>query len=212
MWRLEAGADLNITFYPRSKPSNYRELKPYLQVRQNLGEFPRLGNLFHLFRYEWFIRDYITKKARDGASAETFSNRVDARHRVRYEVGTTWGKTLFKVKQELYWHDSNDARNDFYDAQDYKLTASANQPLTKKLSANASYAFERKNYEHRPVTGDVTTEARYDDTQTWTLQGTYDFDKTWSLSPKFEYKFLDSNEPTGEYVDTTISGTLTARF
>lgn len=212
MWRVEGGADLNITYYPRSKPSNYREFKPYVQVRQNLGELPRLGNLFHLFRYEWFIRDYISKKARDGASAETFSNRVDARHRIRYEAGSTWNETLFKVKQELYWHDSNDARNDFYDVQDYKVTASVNRPLTDKLSANASYAFERKNYEHRPVTGNVTTEARYDDTQTWTIQGTYDFNKTWSFVPKFEYKFLDSNEPTGEYVDTTISGTVTARF
>ena len=211
MWRVEGGTDLNITFYPRSKPSNYREFKPYFQVRQNLGELPKLGSVYHLFRYEWFIRDYISKKARDGASAETRSNRVDARHRIRYEVGTTVNKTLFKVKQEWYAHDSNDARNDFYDAQDYKLTASVNRPLTKKFSANASYAFERKNYEHRPVNA-ITGEARYDDTQTWTLQGTYEINKTWSFSPKFEYKFLGSNESTGEYVDTTINATLTARF
>ena len=211
MWRVDGGVDLNLTYYPLSGPSNYRDFKPFIGVRQNIGELPKLGSLFHSVRYEWFIRDYISKKARDGASAETLSNRVDTRHRLRYEIGTTWEEILLKLRQDWYWHDSNDARNDFYDAQDYKVTFSANRQMTKKLSMNASYSFERKNYEHRPVSG-ITGEARYDDTQTWTVSGAYDFDKTWSFDPSFSYKFLDSNEPTGEYVDTTISGTLTARF
>ncbi|MBI1952686.1 MAG: hypothetical protein HYS41_00995 [Candidatus Omnitrophica bacterium] len=206
MWRVDTGADFNITYYPRSKGSNYRDLKPFVGVRQNLW-----GTWFQTARYEWFIRDYISKQARDGNSAETLSNRVDTRHRLRYELGTTWQEALLKVKQEWYSHDSNDARNDFYDAQDYKVTASVNRNLTEKFSANASYSFERKNYEHRPVTG-ITAEARYDDTQTWTVAGTYDFNNTWSFAPSFSYKFLDSNEPTGEYVDTTITGTLSARF
>jgi len=211
MWRVDAGVDLNITYYPRSKPSNYREVKPFIGVRQNLGELPRIGSVFHSVRYEWFVRDYISKKARNGAGAETLSKRVDTRSRLRYEMGTTWKETLLKIRQEWYFHESNDERNDFYDAQDYKVAFSVNRPLTKKLSANASYSFERKNYTHRPVTG-ITGEARYDDTQTWTLAGAYEFNRTWSFSPSFSYKFLDSNEPTGEYVDTTISGAVTARF
>ena len=206
MWRVDGGVELNLTYYPLAGPSNYREFKPSIGVRQNL-----FGRWYHSARYEWFIRDYISKKARDGASVETLSNRVDTRHRLRYEVGTTWKEALLKVKQEWYLHDSNDARNDFYDAQDYKVTASVNRPITEKLSLNGSYSFERKNYEHRPVNG-ITAEARYDDTQTWTIEGVYDFTKTWSVNPKFSYKFLDSNEPTGEYVDATTSATLTARF
>jgi len=206
MWRLEGGFDLNLTYYPRSKPSNYREVKPYFSIRQNLW-----GRWFHLFRYEWFKRDYLSKKARDGGGAETLADRRDLRNRIRYELGTTWKEALLKVKQEWYFHDSNDARQDFYDAQDYKVTASVNRPITEKLSVNASYAFERKNYSHRQVSG-ITAESRYDDTQTWTFQGTYDLDKTWSLNPSFSYKFLNSNDPSGEYVDATTSFTLTARF
>ncbi len=207
MWRVDGGIDLNLTYYPKAGASNYREFKPSIGVRQNLW-----GSWFHSVRYEWFIRDYLSKKARDGNSAETLSNRVDARHRFRYELGTTWKEALLKIKQEWYLHDSNDARVDFYDAQDYKVTASVNRPLTKKLSLNGSYAFERKNYEHRTVTGNVTAEARYDDTQTWTLGGSYEIDKMWSLNPNFSYKFLSSNEPTGEYIETIGSATLTARF
>lgn len=206
MWRIDAGADLNITYYPKSGASNYREFKPSVGVRQNLW-----GRWFHSIRHEWFTRDYISKKARDGSGNETEVDRKDTRNRIRYEVGTTWHDTLFKVKQEWYWHDSNDERTDFYDAEDYKVTASINRSLTKKLTINPSYSFERKNYSKRTVTG-INAEARYDDTHTWTLAGTYDFNNTWSVNPSFSYKWLDSNEPTGEYIDTTISGTVTARF
>ena len=207
MWRVDGGVDLNLTYYPRSGPSNYRELKPSIGVRQNLW-----GSWFHSARYEWFVRRYISKKARDGAGAEkNHVARQDTRHRLRYEFGTTWKDALMKVKQEWYFHDSNDERQDFYDAEDYKVTASVNRQMTTKLSLNASYSFERKNYKHRQVSG-ITAEARYDDTQTWKIQGTYDIEKMWSVNPSFEYKFLGSNDPTGEYVDTTINCTLTARF
>jgi len=211
MWRIDAALDFDLVYYPKSSPSNYKEFKPGIGVRQNLGELPRLGNVYHSVRYEWFIRDYISKKARDGAGAETLDDRVDTRHRLRYELGTTWKETLLRVGQEWYLHDSNDARHDFYDSQDYRVTASVHRQFTKKLSLNAGYSFERKNYTHRPV-GGITSEARYDDTHTWTIAGTYDFNKTWSFSPSFSYKFLDSNEPTGEYFNTTISGRVSARF
>ena len=206
MWRVDGGFDLNITYYPKSGPSNYREFKPTIGIRQNPGKI-----WFHVIRYEWFIRDYISKKARTGTGTETETNREDTRHQLSYEVGTTWKKALMKVRQEWYFHDSNDARQDSYDAQDYKVTASVNRPLTPKLSANASYSFERKNYKHRQVSG-ITAEARYDDTQTWTIAGSYEFDKTWSLNPSFSYKFLNSNASTGEYDDATVSVAFTARF
>lgn len=206
MWRADAGVDLGDTWYPSSSPSNYRELKPSIGVRQNLW-----GKWFHATRYEWFIRHYISKRARDGAGVETLTAREDTRHRFRYEAGTTWKDALFKVKNEWYLHDSNDARQDFYDAGDYKMTASLNRPITQKLSANASYAFERKNYKHRQVSG-ITAESRYDNTQTWTLSGAYDFSKTWSLGSSFSHTSLNSNDPTGDYVDWTASTSLTARF
>ncbi|MBI3333696.1 MAG: outer membrane beta-barrel protein, partial [Candidatus Omnitrophica bacterium] len=162
-------------------------------------------------RYEWFIRDYLSKKARNGLGSATLSDRQDTRHRLRYELGTTWMETFLRVRQEWYLHDSNDARNDFYDAGDYKVSAFVHRPLTKRLSLNVSYSFERKNYKHRPVVG-IRPEARYDDTHTWTVAGAYEFNRAWSLNPSVSRRSLNSNEPTGEYVDTTISANLTARF
>ncbi|MBI3615136.1 MAG: outer membrane beta-barrel protein [Candidatus Omnitrophica bacterium] len=206
MWRADAGVDLGDTWYPSSGPSNYREIKPSIGLRQNLW-----GRWFHAVRYEWFVRHYISKRARDGAGLDTLTPREDTRHRFRYELGTTWKEALLKVKQEWYFHDSNDARQDFYDAQDYKLTASVNRPITKKLSANASYSYELKNYLHRQVSG-ITAESRYDDTQIWTISGTYDFNKTWSIGSSFSHTSLNSNDPTGDYVDWTATTSLTAHF
>ena len=206
MWRVEGAMDLGYTYYPHEMASNYKEVKPYLGVRQNLW-----GRWFHSIRYEYLLKQYFGKQARDGAGVNTSTHRLDQRHKLRYEVGTTWHDTLVKVRNEWYGVDSNDASNDFYDAQDYKVTASLNRQLTKRWSANASYAYELKQYRHRAVSG-ITAEARYDSTHTWTLAGTYDLNDTWSLGPNFTYKYLDSNDPTGEYVDYTITTTLTARF
>lgn len=205
-WRYEGWTDLDHSTYPEGSASSYRQFKLAGSVRQNFTQ-----TTYHQFQYEWFIRDYISKKARDGEAAETLSNRVETRHRLLYTVGTVWQKALLSVKNEWYAHDSNDARVDFYDAQDHKVTASVNRQMTPRISLNASYSLERKNYEQRTV-GGITAEARYDDTHTWTLSGSYALNKNWSLNPKVSHKFLASNEPTGEFADTVASVTASRRF
>lgn len=206
MWRADAGVDLSQLWYYWASPSSYDEIKPNIKVRQNLW-----GRWYHSIQGEYFYRYYLSKMARNGAGVDTEVHRQDYRYRGRYEIGTTWKEALFKVRQEYYLHDSNDQRNDFYDAEDYKITASINRPITKKLSANLSYAWDHKQYRHRPVSG-IKAEARYDNTQTYTASGTYDFNETWSLNPSFSYSRLNSNDPSGEYFDWTATTTLTARF
>ena len=206
MWRGDAGVDLSQLWYPYAGPSSYDEIKPNIKLRQNLW-----GRWYHSIQGEYFYRHYLSKKMRYGAGTDTDKNRQDYRYRGRYEVGTTWKDTLFKVRQEYYLHDSNDQRNDFYDAEDYKVVASINRPITQKLSANLSYSWDRKQYRHRTVSG-ITSEARYDNTSTWTLSGTYDFNDIWSLNPSFSHTSLNSNDPSGEYVDWTATTLLTARF
>ena len=205
-WRLDLETEVGDLFFPSSSVHNYRWLRPSVGLRQDL-----LAGFFHGARAEWQIRRYGSQKARDGAGAETLDARVDTRYRVRYEAGTAWKRTVAKIRQEWYWNDSNDARNDFYDAQDYKVTASLRQEITQRLSADASYSFERRNYRKRPVAG-ITAEARYDDTHTWSIGGTCKINRTWQVGSAFGYRFLDSNDPTGEYVDATITASVSARL
>ncbi len=210
MWRIDGGVDLTHLWYldtKDSKSSSYQELKPWTGVRQNLW-----GSWFHAIRYSWFLRHYTSARARDGLGRATLSLREDTRDAFRYELGTTWKDTLLKGRYDYYLNDSNDARNDFYDAQDNKFTLSISRPLTKKLSALASFSHELKHYAHRPVGGIAPKKVRYDEIYTWNISGSYDFNPTWSLNPAFMYTRNNSNDPTGEYYDWTASVALTAHF
>ncbi len=206
MWRLEGWLDVEYNYYPKAKDSTYRNFKPVARIRQNL-----MGKWYHQVQYEWFARDYATKNARDGAGSETLSNRVDVRNRLRYKVGTTIKKALLSVENDLYWHDSNDARNDFYDSEVWKINNSISGNLTKKIYLSGSFAFERKNYAERKVTG-INAEARYDDKYSLSSGISYDFNDTWKFAYDLSFDHLDSNEPTGEYDNTKHAFKVTAKF
>lgn len=211
MWRLESWLDYDLNYYPKAGDSGYRQAKTTTRLRQNL-----FGTFFHQVQHEFFERDYLRKNARDGAGNETFNNRVDIRQRVRYKTGATVRKALpiknalFTVENDWYRNDSNDARNDFYDYDVWKITGAMNGSLTKKLSLNSSYAFERKNYRERDVSG--LAEARYDDKHSLAASLTYDANKTWRLSSGLTFDELGSNDPSGEYGNMKYSFTATAKF
>jgi hypothetical protein len=206
VWRIDAGVDLEWLDYFNSKIVDYVEIKPWGGVRQNLGR-----NWYHAVRYEWFLRDYLSTRARSGTGQATFSSRQDERHLLRYELGTAWKQLLLRARYEWYINDSNDARRDFYDTQDHRLVASASYPLLRKLMLNASYAFERRDYNSRRI-GRAEPEFRYDDLQSWTLSATYTVNETWSITPFFSYRENNSNEPLGEYTNNVSSVSATARF
>ena len=120
-------------------------------------------------------------------------------------------KALISCENEYYWHDSNDARNDFYDTEVWKINNSISGSLTKKLYLSGSFAYERKNYAERDVTG-INPEARYDDKYTLTSGAAYDLNDTWKVAYDLTFDHLDSNEPTGEYDNAKHAFKLTARF
>lgn len=205
-WRLEQWTEFEYNFYPAALSSTYRNFKVAGRLRQNLFD-----TWYHQAQYEYFIRDYVSKKARDGAGADTRNTRLDARNRIRYKVGTTVNKALCSVENEFYWNNSNDARNDFYDYDVWKITGSASGNATKKLYVSGTFAFERKNYRARKVTG-INAEARYDDKYTLGSSATYDLNDTWRLAYGLTFDHLGSNEPTGEYDNAKHSLTVTAKF
>ena len=206
MWRVESWLDFEYNYYPTAKDSTYRNFKTVTRIRQNL-----FGSWYHQVQYEYFVRDYVTKNARDGAGAETLSDRVDRRNRLRYKVGATVKKALLSVENDLYRNDSNDARNDFYDYDVWKITSAASGNLTKKLYLSGTFGFERKNYRSRKVTG-INAEARYDGKYSLTTGASYDLNDTWKLAYDFSFDHLGSNEPTGEYDNAKHAFKVTARF
>ncbi|HAM40707.1 MAG: hypothetical protein A3B73_00940 [Omnitrophica WOR_2 bacterium RIFCSPHIGHO2_02_FULL_63_39] len=207
MWRVESWLDLERNHYwPDAADSSYKQIKWTGRVRQNLFK-----SWYHQVQYEWFGRDYVHKKARDGGGADTATYRKDARYRARYKVGTTVKKALLSVENDFYNNDSNDNRNNYYDYHVWKITSSLSGSATKKLYLSGSFAFERKNYDVRPVSG-ITSEARYDDKYTMSTSASYDLNDTWRLAAGLTFDHLGSNEPTGEYDNMKESFTVTAKF
>jgi len=213
MWRAESWIDLEYNYYPAGKDSTYRQFKTASRIRQNL-----FGAWFHQLQYEWFFRNYVRKNARDGAGNETLSNRMDVRYRLRHKAGFTVRQALplknalFTVENDLSSNDSNDATDDYYDYDAWKITGSVSGNATKKLYLSSSFAFERKNYRERPITSDVTPEARYDDKYTITGSASYDLDDTWRLTYDVSFDTLNSNHSPGEYDNTKNALKITARF
>ena len=206
MWRLESWMDLERNQYrDDGRDSSYKQIKLTGRIRQNLFD-----SWYHQAQYEYFGRDYTHKKARDGGGADTETYRKDGRHRWRYKVGTTFKKALLSVENDVYLNDSNDASSDYYDYEVWKITSSASGNATKKLYLSGSFAFERKNYRERPVSGIV--EARYDDKYTLSTSASYDLNDAWRIAYGLTFDHLGSNEPTGEYDNAKHSLTLTAKF
>ena len=207
MWRLEHWLDLERNQYSEDgRDSSYKQIKWTGRLRQNLK-----ASWYHQFQYEWFGRDYTHKKAREGDGTDTETYRKDARYRWRYKVGTKVKKSLLSLENDFYKNDSNDNRNNYYDYHVWKITGSAGGSATKKLYLNGSFAFERKNYDVRPVSG-ITAEARYDDKYTLSSSASYDLSDVWRFSYGFTFDHLDSNEPTGEYDNAKHSVTATLKF
>lgn len=206
MWRVESWMDLDYNFYPSTADSTYRQLKWTGRVRQNF-----FGSLFQQVQYEWFDRNYVHKRARDGASNATLTRRIDMRNRLRYKVGGTVKKALLTVENEYYWNESNDARDDFYDYQVWKMTTSASGNITEKLYASLSYAYEQKNYSAHHVSG-IDAEARYDSKYTLSSSLSYDLNNTWKVGYDFTYDHLGSNDPTGEFDNAKHAMKVTAHF
>jgi hypothetical protein len=205
-WRVESWLDLEYNYYPKGKDSTYRNFKTVTRLRQNL-----LGAAYHQLQYEYFVRDYATKNARDGDGSETFSNRADRRNRLRYKVGGTVEKALLSIENDFYRNDSNDARQDFYDSDVWKITGSLSGNATKQLYLSGTFAFERKNYRERKV-NQITAEARYDDKYTMTSGASYDVNQTWKIAYDVSFDHLDSNETTGEFDNAKHAVKVTARF
>lgn len=212
MWRVESWLDYDYNYYHNAIDSSYRQLKTSSRIRQNL-----FGTVFHQVQYEFFERDYLHRNARTGASAETLSNRVDRRHRLRYKTGLTVKEklplknALFTVENDVYRNDSNDESTDYYDYDVWKITSAVNGRATQKLSLSGSFAFERKNYRERPLTG-LVAPARYDDKYTLNSTATYQLNKTWRTAAALNFDHLASNESTGEYDNMKYSLTVTASF
>lgn len=171
-----------------------------------------LQNAYHYAGWTWLYKQYQDKLKRDGVGTRVAGKlRKDDRHTVHYEIGGTIAtQNRLALLQEFYFHDSNEAFQDFNDAQDYKVKLSVNRDWTEQWRSSSSFTYELKRYERRNVTARGVAQQDY--TKMYQHGVTYKLNKTFDLAYTWKYKKNDSNDTAQAYQDITNSLALTAAF
>ncbi|GEM_PF-5574223 len=129
-------------------------------------------------------------------------NRMDWRHEAGFEETVRkWGWT-FKMSNEFYRNWSNDhALGEPFDKWFYKMKYTVSRNITKKLTADVSYAYDRTIFLKKNVTG--KNEDQIDNANEFSGTLTYKLNKRWKIKSKFKYKGKGSNNDSLEYENYT---------
>ena len=204
--RATAGYEFTGLNYYRNSGSTLLSQRIYAQLRHTLPK-----NLYYQVGWSHIDRYYLNKEARNGDGNDTDNNRRDTRHTMHVETGAVLWGTLLKVRHEAAFHFSNDAFQDFYNYQSYKVRATVAREFLEKWQASGTFSFERKNYTERLVSTSVI-KAEYDNSYSYGVNLTYALSPNVSLVYDYSRKKLDSNTPSSEYTDTTNQFSLSASF
>jgi hypothetical protein len=205
--RLEAHYTYDDSDYPYDDGASTWDQKAHLRLHHSF-----LKRYYHYAGWTYLYKQYKDKLTRDGAGTRIPTKyRKDQRHTGIYEMGGRLGEgTTLKLKQEFYFNDSNDAFQDYYDAQDYKAKLSGSHAWTERWSSSGGFTYELKRYERRNVTARGVAEQDY--TKTYEVGTTYKLSPRVDLTYTWKYKKQDSNDPGQSYQDITNSLALTALF
>lgn len=206
--RLTAGYEFTALNYYENRSSSLDSHRVYVTGRHSL---PWQG-FFYESGWSYFYRRYSVRKANDGTQSPTDDARHDTRHTVHWTVGgTPFWKTLLQVRQEAYFHFSNDAFQDFYDTQVYKVRLTASRSFWKQWRGSGTFSVERKNYTERLIATTVV-KGQADNTFSYSGSLTYNLSPDVSLVYTYTRRKVDSNTPLNEYTDTTNQFSLNASF
>lgn len=138
-----------------------------------------------------------------GANVRIDYRREDTRQEAGFEETVRkWGWT-FKMSNEFYRNWSNDhALGEPFDKWFYKMKHTLSRNITKKLSADVTYAYDRTIFLEKNVTG--KNEDQIDNANEFSTQLTYKLSKRWKIKSKMKFKTKSSNADSLEYENYTF--------
>lgn len=213
IWRMvkPLRAEVHYTFddseYPYDDGASTWDQKVHLRLRHSFWK-----TFYHYAGWTYLNKQYKGKLKRESTSTRIAGKRRhDQRHTGIYEIGATFADVnTLKLKQELYYNDSNEGHQDYNDAQDYKVKATFMRDWTPKWTSTNSFTYELKRYERRNVSERGVAQQDY--TKTYESGFTYKLSPQVDLAYTWKYKQNDSNDPGQAYQDITNSLALTASF
>ncbi len=206
--RLEAHYSFIDNAYVRDRSLSSQDQKIHLRLRHTF-----LKNYYHYLGWTYLYKQYEDKLIRNGAGTRIAGKRrKDTRHTGTYEIGGYVGENLLlRLKQDVYFNESNDHFQDFYDLQDYKVRLSGIYNWNPQWSSSAGFTYDIKRYEQRVNTAARPVKQR-DYAKTYDFGLTYKINHTFDVTYDFRFLRNTSNEVSQSYNDATNTVTLSASF
>ena len=137
-----------------------------------------------------------------GSNVKLDNRRHDSRQEAGFEETFRKSGWTFKMSDEFYRNWSNDhALGEPFDKWFFKMKYTLSRNITKKLSADVVYAYDRTIFLKKNVTG--KNEDQVDDGNEFSSTWTYKLSKRWKIKYKFKYKGKGSNNDSLEYENYT---------
>lgn len=215
LWQ-EAGAGLDFDFLPKTTLETDYSLSYFYfhddELASSLKHTGRVG-----LRRRFSSR--VSARAGFGVSTKGFEDRKlreaegflsgDERSDLRITVDS---EVRLKITDALvlrpgfifYRNDSDDQFHDYYDYDAYKFFTKADLKLSAKWSAFFKFAYERRDYDSRPVFDDASV---IEEADIYTGSGGlfYKFSKNISLGTIYTYREKKSNEPSKQYSSSILT-------
>ncbi|MGB2630877.1 MAG: hypothetical protein WBD17_06610, partial [Candidatus Omnitrophota bacterium] len=192
--------------YPNEKESTFLGWEVHTSLRHFILEW-----LYHEPQYEYIRRWYPDWKVSKNTGQIDNANRLDDRHKFKYTFGMYFPTFMIKCSNEVYYNDSNDMFQDYYDYWVYRVRPSIMYFLTDNLYTDVSFVYRHYWYDDRRST-EKSWELVRDNTFIATLALYYDVTKNITLEATYSYTENTSNDPFNKFTDSIVSGGIYFSF
>ena len=196
---LGGGYVFDLLYMPCNDMQSYYGHQAETFIKHFLGDF-----CYQKATYSFLLKYFKKHKTFDAFGTYGANHRQDWRHTISYEAGLTLKNIgILKTEFRVYRNTSNYSFTNLYDYWSYlRIKPSLLLKVTNKLSINGSYYFERKRYDDRLCTEDLTHV--YDATNGFDATLMYNLTKSTMFSFSWSYIENLSNEPRQKYSGSTF--------
>ena len=202
-----AGYGIDDYYYPRNEDGDFFVHGPFAGAR-----YYCLDPKFYLgAMYNYEMYDYQHRPIRNGEDAVLEQDRDDKRHNIIGESGIYCGKTVYKLKNTLYFNDSNDEFMDYYDYWADRIMGYVTWPVwCDKLFVTLEGGYQYKHFYSRETT--ESTSKEHDNLMILGAGFYYEICKSFYASFNYSYRENYSNNPVSEYSGSMYTAGVSYSF
>jgi len=192
--------------YPNRKESTFAGITLSSYLRHFI-----LEDIYHELGYEYLYRWYPDRKITLGSLETGDDDRVDGRHKTKYNIGVYSTRLFVKLSNEISWNDSNNGYQNYYDYWLYRVKPSVMFFFTDRFYTDVSFVYKYTHYNDRRSTENSTRVVR-DHTYMANTSFYYDISRNVTFGLTYSYSENQSNDPFQKYSGSILSGGIYYSF